>query len=77
MSRKTHTPKGLSILRKFWAYIGNLGILATYFGETVTDHDMVRIMIVFNAFGFLIQTVCDTYFLKERAEKVDKLEQYR
>jgi len=72
MSRKTRTPKGLSILRKFWAYIGNLGILATYFGETVTDHDMVRIMVVFNAIGFLIQTVCDTYYRKEPIESKDE-----
>jgi hypothetical protein len=68
MARKTRTPKGLSILRKLWTYIGNGGIMATYFGEAISDHRMVQIMIIYNIIGFAIQTICDTYFVQEKPE---------
>lgn len=66
MSRKTRTPKWLSILRKLWTYLGNGGLLTAYFGEAVSDHRMVQIMVIYNIVGFMIQTFCDTYFLPEK-----------
>ena len=66
MSRRTRTPKWLSIVRKLWTYLGNGGIITAYVGDTISDHRMVQIMIIYNIIGFAIQTVCDTYFLPEK-----------
>lgn len=72
MARKTKTPKWLSVLRKMWTYIGNTILASTYFSEAINEHTLLQITIIFNTIGFLIQTVCDTYFIKEKPNDIYK-----
>jgi len=67
-ARKTRTPRWLSIFRKLWTYIGNTGIITAFAGDALSDHDLVRVMILYNLLGFVIQLICDSYFRKEDIE---------
>lgn len=70
MSRKTKTPKWLSILRKLYTYIGTTGIFTALTGRFgLTAEDMVLILEIYIIGGFAIQTVCDTFFIKEKESK--------
>lgn len=70
MSRKTKTPKWISIVRKLWAYLGNTTLASIYAAGMINDHRAVVLGIIFNGVGFAIQVICDAYgFAPERPSK--------
>lgn len=68
MARKTRTPKALSVIRKFWTYVGNAGLMAAFTTDMFTAKTLVLIMFIYNAIGLLIQAICDTYFIAEKPD---------
>lgn len=69
MARKTKTPKWLSVVRKFWTYVGNAGLMTAFTTDMFQAKTLVWIMFIYNAIGLLIQAVCDTYFIAEKESK--------
>lgn len=70
MARKTKTPKGLSIFRRLYAYLGATGLSASLVGRWgITDSDMLFILEIYMFGGIAIQVICDTYYLKEEPLK--------
>lgn len=66
MSRKTRTPKWVSITRKLYTYIGGSGMFAVISGKYgISDSDMLFIVELYLMGQFAIQVICDSYFLKE------------
>ena len=66
MSRKTKTPKALSIFRKLYAYLGATGFSTLLIGKWgITEKDMLLILELYMYGGVFIQVVCDAYFFKE------------
>jgi len=65
MSRKTKTPKWLSIVRKLYLYIGGTAIytLIEYF--ELSQKDTKLAIEVYGFVAIAIQLTCDAYFLKE------------
>ena len=70
MARKTNTPRWVSITRKLYNYLGNTGFFIEYFAGNISDHTMVRILLIYNFGGFIIQTIADAYF---KPDKLDNL----
>lgn len=72
MSRKTRTPKWLSILRKLYTYIGVSGLFTAIQGKWgISAEDMLFIVELYLAGAVAIQTICDTYYIKEEGFKPD------
>lgn len=70
MARKTKTPRGLSIFRKLYTYLGVSGFSTVLVGRFgISDSDMLLILEVYLYGAFAIQVVCDTYFTKEPESK--------
>lgn len=65
MSRKTKTPRWLSIVRKLYIYIGISTIYAVLEYFNLNPKEM-KLSIELYGFGAIaIQVICDAYFLKE------------
>ena len=72
MARKTKTPQWLSIARKMWTYLGNTTLASIYGAELINEHQMIVVGIIFNAVGFFIQVMCDTYFIADKQQDIYK-----
>lgn len=63
MSRKTNTPKWLSIVRKIYLYVGATAIYSIV--DVLSIKDTKLIVEIYGVIGFGIQVFCDTYYKKE------------
>ena len=67
-TRKTKTPRWLSIFRKLYAYLGVTGLSTVLVGRYgITDKDMLFILEIYMYGLFAIQVVCDAYFFKDNS----------
>lgn len=68
MTRKTSTPKWLSILRKMYLYIGGTTIYSIIEYFNLSKEATKMVIEIYGAGAIFIQAYCDAYFIKSKNE---------